>query len=163
MRRMHLVTLAFCLCLAFAGCGRDEPPHLVLITIDCLRADRLAVHGGDQSVAPNLNDLARRGVVFEHAVTAAGTTFPSHASMLTGLNPRIHGVRSNRHALPGAFPLVSEALAERGYRTRAFVSFRQMVVEAWLGRGFEARSDTEDSEIFQQRGLGRPPITPRWS
>src|SRR5699024_355478 len=79
---------------ALAGCSQDnaQPPNIVLVSIDTLRADRLGAYGYDRGVTPNLDQLAEDGVVFERAVTTAGTTWPAHASMLTGLYPRYHGV-----------------------------------------------------------------------
>lgn len=139
--------------LIASGCGGPErPPHIILVTLDCLRHDRLAAYGGPEDLTPALNGLAERGTVFVNAFTASGTTFPSHATMLTGLYPRMHGVRSNRFQLSEVFQTVPELLSERGYRTGAFVSFRQMVVRAGLGQGFEARSDTEDDEFSREHG-----------
>lgn len=139
--------------LIASGCGGPEqPPHIILVTLDCLRYDRLAAYGGPEDLTPALNGLAERGTVFVNAYTASGTTFPSHATILTGLYPRMHGVRSNRFQLSEVFQTVPELLAERGYRTGAFVSFRQMVVRAGLGQGFEARSDTEESEFSHEHG-----------
>lgn len=151
LQRILMIILASSL----VGCGggtQGAPPHLILLTLDCMRPDRLAAYGGPVDVAPVLNSLAQKATVFSNAYTASGTTFPSHATMLTGLYPRMHGVRSNRYALADAFRTVPEILLEQGYRTGAFVSFRQMVVRGGLGQGFDTRSDTEDSEFSRAQG-----------
>ena len=42
---------------------------------------------------------------------------PSQASILTGLYPATHGMRSQESRLPGEAVTLAEALAERGYTT----------------------------------------------
>ena len=63
----------------------DLRPHLILISIDTLRADRLGTYGHDRDTSPNLDALAREGIQFEHAYSTAPWTLLSHLSMLTGL------------------------------------------------------------------------------
>src|SRR5699024_762778 len=68
---------------------------------------------------PNLDRLARSGVLFENAYSATPTCVPARASILTGMKPRNHGrvgyedgVPWNyEHALPGE-------LADAGYHTQ---------------------------------------------
>lgn len=136
-----------------AGCGgTDDRPNIVLITLDTLRADRLGPWDGPEGLSPRMDELAARGTVFEHAVAPTGTTFPTHASILTGIYPRIHGVRSNRHTLPEALPTVAESLAQSGYRTGAFVSFRQMLYRGRMDQGFDQVSDEahkKDQSLFR--------------
>src|SRR5438874_2724144 len=68
--------------------------NLLLVTIDTLRADRLGCYGYSKIETPNLDRIAREGVLFENAVAPAPLTAPSHASMMTGLNPTAHKVRN---------------------------------------------------------------------
>src|SRR4051794_24226684 len=77
------VTLALFLssCKAPAPPPRVRPVNLVLVTIDTLRADRLGCYGYSQIETPNLDRIARRGVLFESAVTHTPLTAPSHASI----------------------------------------------------------------------------------
>ena len=91
------------LALVFAvGCEK-APKHLVLVTLDTARADRLSAYGHSIPTSPTLAALTRRGVRFDDAITQAVVTPPSHASILTGKNPPRHGLRA----------LSSEALAAR--------------------------------------------------
>lgn len=156
LSRKSFIIVTGLLLLAFTGflggCAEQQRPNIILITLDTLRADRLGPWGGPDGLSPRIDELAEQGTVFGHAVAATGTTFPSHASMLTGLYPRIHGVRSNRHTLPEAFPTVAEKLAASGYRTGAFVSFRQMLYRGRLDQGFQAVSDEshrKDQSLFR--------------
>jgi choline-sulfatase len=74
--------------------------HVVLISIDTLRADGIACnpcclwrarHGALDLKTPFLDDLARRSAFFTNAITAAPYTSAAHASILTGLWPSNHG------------------------------------------------------------------------
>ena len=85
---------------ALAACARPErvePPNIVLISIDTLRADHLGAYGYARDTSPNIDALARRGVLFEKAFTPAPWTLPAHASMLTGLTPYRHGAAIEQH------------------------------------------------------------------
>ncbi|HEY7820241.1 MAG TPA: sulfatase-like hydrolase/transferase, partial [Vicinamibacteria bacterium] len=76
------------------GCGRSrrlETPHVVLITLDTTRRDRLGFHGYSRKTSPNLDALAARSIVYERGVAASSWTLPSHASIFTGKFPSSHG------------------------------------------------------------------------
>ena len=68
---------------------------VVLVTLDTTRPDRLGCYGNSQSTTPNIDRLAREGVIFSAAVAAAPSTLPAHASILTGLYPLQHGLVDN--------------------------------------------------------------------
>ena len=85
-----------------AGCGPKARPTpefpgapVVLISIDTLRADHLPAYGYSRVETPNIDALQRDAIVFENAYSHSPLTFPSHASLLTGLLPPEHGVRNN--------------------------------------------------------------------
>src|SRR5437763_9756729 len=70
-------------------------PNLLVITIDTLRADHVGVYGATTGATPALDALASRGVRFDQVQTAVPLTAPSHATILTGQYPPVHGVRGN--------------------------------------------------------------------
>lgn len=126
---MGVWTLAATLAASAFGCAADdgvaplEPPrHLVLITIDTLRADHVSSYGHPISTTPFVDSLAAEGVLFERAYAQSATTKPSHSSIFTALYPLQHGVQNNGLVLDGEFVTLAEMLAEQGYRTGAFVS-----------------------------------------
>src|SRR5699024_5573145 len=87
--------------------------------VDQMRADCLSVAGHPVVGTPNLDKLARDGILFENAYSATPTCVPARASILTGMEPRNHGrvgyedeVPWNyEHTLPGE-------LADAGYHTQ---------------------------------------------
>ncbi len=129
--------------------------NVVLVTVDTLRADRLGAYGNASGLTPNLDRLARSGVVFENASAAAPLTLPSHASILTGTYPLRHGVRDNGgyHLAPESVTL-AETLAARSYRTGAFVGAFVLDSRWGLDQGFERYFDDFDFESFDDVSLG---------
>src|SRR5258708_4990123 len=69
--------------------------NVVLITLDTTRADRIGAYGFTGIETPNLDRLAREGVLFENATAAAPLTLPAHTSLFTGKLPPQHNVRDN--------------------------------------------------------------------
>lgn len=114
-------------------------PNVLLIVLDTVRADRLSSYGYDRPTTPNLDALATQSIQFEHAYATSSWTLPTHASLMTGLLPSEHGatVRRTRSPLHSRFPVLSEALAARGYTTGGFVANTTWLTP-WMGlhRGF---------------------------
>jgi choline-sulfatase len=127
------------------SCSRSQPPstarHLVLVTIDTLRADRVGVYSG-VDLTPSLDRIAREGAYAANAMAHAPLTRPSHANMLSGLLPWEVGVRDNLAPaqLPSS-PLLAEILKGAGFRTAAFVSSIVLERRGGFGRGFDRYDD----------------------
>jgi len=138
-----LVALVFGIgCERKADVDRAKPPHIVVITVDTLRADRLGCYGYDRAQTPHIDKLADEGVLVERAIAAAPLTLPTHASIFTGLRPPSHGVRDNGlfHVSDEAMTL-AERLAAEGYRTHAFVSAMVLHRRYNLDQGFDGYDD----------------------
>ena len=93
---------AICLGLISAACSPephrsrgDEPPSVILITLDTTRADHLGCYGYFRGTSPNIDEFAAESVLYERAVSVAGTTLPVHVSLWTSVYPASHGVFSN--------------------------------------------------------------------
>jgi choline-sulfatase len=138
-----------------AACGGRPGPSILLVTFDTTRADRIGAYGHARAFTPTLDGLAREGVLFEHAVAPAPITLPAHASILTGVSPAEHGVRDNTIFFLGpAARLVSEALAEHGWRTGAFVGSFVLDARFGLDQGFEVYSGPSGSDESAERPAG---------
>lgn len=144
------------LVLGLVGCGAapEEPEpeewNVLLVTLDTTRADRLGCYGREGASTPNLDGLAEDGVRFETAISTAGITPMSHASILTGRNNYGHGLRVFHgelgHRLAPGIPTLSGELAERGWRTAAFVSAYPASQAYGLESGYEVfASGLEDT------------------
>jgi arylsulfatase A-like enzyme/Tfp pilus assembly protein PilF len=135
------VILSLFLCSQSMAKG-PSPLNILLITIDTIRADHIGCYGYEKIKTPNIDQLARKGILFENAFTPIPITLPSHASILTGTYPTFHGVRNNgTYAMPESVISLAEILKEKGYVTAAFVSAYVMDKRFGLDQGFDVYND----------------------
>ena len=143
--RAFIVTLLGALavgCAAEPARAPSPPPlrHVVLITIDTLRADRVGVYGGGART-PALDALAREGARFERAYATAPITLTSHASLMTGRYPPGHGGRHNGMRIDLKTPTLAEAFARAGFATAGFVAAFPLDRRFGLIKGFQQYGD----------------------
>src|SRR4051812_392344 len=149
---MRVVVLFSYLVLACAACSngrtsavgspRGARPPIVLITIDTLRADRLGSYGSTRGLTPSLDAFAREATRFTAAVSQVPLTLPSHATILTGLHPAHHGIRTNDgFRLSPAAATLADALKSAGYATGAFIGGYPLRRSSGLSRGFDRYDD----------------------
>ncbi len=135
-----------------AGCGseRSTPslatpsrrPAIVLVTLDTTRADHVGAMGASFAKTPTFDRIAREGTLFTHAWSVAPLTTPAHASIMTGVLPRTHGVRNNgRLRLPESAKTLAEILHDAGYATGAFVGALPVSHVFGFAQGFDVFDD----------------------
>ncbi len=125
-----------------SGSGSADRPNVLLVTIDTLRADHVGSYGYKAASTPTIDALAARGVRFETSVVHTPLTGPSHASILTGQTPLVHGFRNNSgYILAPQVKTAAEDFRQAGYRTAAFVSGFPLDRRFGFDRGFEIYDD----------------------
>lgn len=123
--------------------------NLIMVTLDCVRPDHLGCYGYRQVETPNLDSLARAGVLFEQAVTHAPNTWVSHATIFTGLLPPRHGLRApNSRISPDAVTL-AEWLSSQGYATAGFPGTNLVGRPMGFHRGFHRFHEEWWSDSWQ--------------
>lgn len=146
MARAFILTLVAG--LAAAGCTAEPPRppsrphvrHVVLITIDTLRADRVGAYGGPAKT-PAIDGLAREGARFDRAYATAPITLTSHASLMTGRYPPGHGGRHNGMRVSLEPATLAETFARAGFSTGAFVAAFPLDRRFGLIKGFQHYDD----------------------
>ena len=111
-------------------------PDLILISIDCLRADHVGAYGYTRGTTPTLDALAKDGVVFEDAVSVSSWTLPTHMTMLTGVLPTHHGLRQSQKKFPSV-PYLPDLLAQRSYQSVGIVSSLLLTQTFGFDEGFD--------------------------
>ncbi|MCK4481843.1 sulfatase-like hydrolase/transferase, partial [Candidatus Bathyarchaeota archaeon] len=91
--------------------------RVILITVDCLRADHVSCIGGG-NITPNIDKLARDGVVFTRAFSNGPGTNQSFPAILTSTYFLMHG---GMRLLPG-YTTLAEVLRSHGFKTVGFHS-----------------------------------------
>ncbi len=95
----------------------EEKPNILLLTIDCLRADHLGCMGYERQTTPFLDELAKKGVLFKSAYTnGPGTRFAFKSIFCSVYPTQIKGL-----GLPSdGLPTLAELLKSEGYSTAGF-------------------------------------------
>ena len=151
LKYRSLTTLLFCTfvlpSLAFTSPFRGQlasspagssRPNIVFILIDDLRWDELGIAGHPFINTPNIDRIAREGVLFRNAFMTTPLCSPSRASFLTGQYAHTHGITDNvdrsapSHKLV-TFPLL---LHQSGYET-AFIGKWHMGNDESARPGFD--------------------------
>jgi len=118
------------------------PRHIVLISVDTLRADAVSVYrGGSGRSTPAIDALAADGVRFEHAYAPAPWTLPSLVSLVTGVAPSVHHAVGFDARLDGSATTLAERLSGRGYYTAAILHNDLLSPIRNLGQGFDHYED----------------------
>ncbi len=111
--------------LTLAACSRSieapaRHPNVLWIVWDTVRADHLSLYGYARPTTPFLSEWAKDARVFDDALSVAGYTLPSHASMFTGLYPSEHCTNNDNVRLDDAYTTIAELFKSAGYRTYLF-------------------------------------------
>jgi len=96
------------------------PRSLVLITVDCLRADHVGFMGYPGRTTPFLDSLAPQSLIFRNAVAAGTPTYYSLPAILASRYPLALG-RETIGIAPGESTLAS-VLSDCGFQTAAFLA-----------------------------------------
>jgi arylsulfatase A-like enzyme len=117
-----------------------QPRSLILITVDCLRADHVGFLGYNRPTTPFLDCLAGESFVFENAITAGAPTYYAIPPLLASRYPLALG----RDVL-GIAPeesTIASVLQESGFRTAALSAGNPYVCARFgYDRGFEVFRD----------------------
>src|SRR5260221_63771 len=148
LRRAARAVGLFCLVLLGSALlppsSRPRPAirNVLLISIDTLRADRVSAYGFPRPTTPNIDAVAREGVLFRNVHTPVPMTLPAHVSMLTGTLPPTHGLRDNLvRRLPEGSMTIAEMLKAKGFTTGAVVSSFVLDRRFGTSQGFDSYDD----------------------
>ncbi|MFH1602143.1 MAG: sulfatase [Candidatus Shapirobacteria bacterium] len=126
-----------------AGLGS---PNIVLLTIDALRADHLGFMGYENNISPNLDLIAKKGVVFENTFTNAPWTLPSLATLNSSRLPTelkisvdnlSFGQIENSNFLTSQVETLAERMQTLGYNTQAILTNELLAADRGFSQGFD--------------------------
>ena len=121
------------------------PRSLLLITIDCMRADHASFLGYPRPTTPFLDSLAPESWVFGNAIAAGAPTYYSFPAIMASRYALALG-RDVIGLAPGE-PTLATALSESGYANAAFVAANPYLSPRFgYDAGFDTFRDFLDSE-----------------
>ncbi|MBT9188797.1 arylsulfatase [Zobellia russellii] len=102
-------------------------PNIVYILADDLGYGDLSSYGQEKFATPNIDKLAKNGMLFTQHYSGSTVCAPSRSALLTGMHTGHTVVRGNKEIMPeGQYPLpdntftMAEAMKNAGYTTGAF-------------------------------------------
>ncbi|MFP6684611.1 MAG: sulfatase-like hydrolase/transferase, partial [Polyangiaceae bacterium] len=127
-------------------------PDIILVTLDTVRADRTSLYGYEKPTTPTLVELAKRGVVFDHAFAVASDT--QRALMPLVSTQTLSKTARTKLKWP-AIKTQTETLAERlkvvGYHTAAVSSFTWIRKDLGFHQGFDHFSEQAFRDFHPER------------
>ena len=113
-------------------------PNIVVVLSDTHRRDHASPYEPNgERLTPNIALLARDGMRFDAARTSVPISAPAYATLLSGLEPAVHGVLNNGQHVPAEVPMLAESLRATGYATAAILSNPFTNRGYGFGRGFD--------------------------
>lgn len=117
-------------------------PNILLIILDCVRADHVSSYGYKWGTTPNLDSIASEGVLFEKAISPSSWSLPTHTSLFTGLFPSEHNVVHRFDGLPPGTPTLASRLRQLGYETVCVTANSYVNRGSGLAEGFDGLIET---------------------
>jgi arylsulfatase A-like enzyme len=118
---------------------------IVLVTVDCLRADHVGFMGYDRPTTPFLDTLAAESLVFPAAIAAGAPTYYSFPAIFASRFPLTLG-RDILGLAPGE-PTLASILKSAGYATASFGAANPYISSRFgYAHGFDTFHDFLDDE-----------------
>ena len=147
MLRLMLSTCLFMLgILPLASVAQSTRPNVLFIAVDDLRP-QLGCYGADQMVTPNIDRLAKDGVLFRRAYCQVAVCGASRASLLSGCRPETTGCWDFKTPLRSKMPDVitlPQSFKEAGYQT------------SFIGKVYHSSSDDRESWTVSAKSVVPP-------
>ncbi len=118
----HLTTALILVSVLLAGCRpRDvSRPNILFVFTDDHAPHAVGAYGGPLAAVdptPNIDRLAREGMLFRNAFVTNSICAPSRAVILTGLHSHLNGVMTNRERFDSTQTTFPKLLRAAGYQT----------------------------------------------
>ena len=120
---------------------RHQAPNILLLMADQLTPRALPAYGNRVCRTPNIDGLAKSGVVFDSAYTNSPLCAPSRYVLMSGRLPSRIGAYDNAAELPSEVLTFAHHLRHGGYRT--ILSGKMHFCGADQLHGFEERLTTD--------------------
>jgi len=112
-----LSVLQSCASIAQATEAAGKPPNIIFIMTDDHASHALSCYGSKINKTPNLDRLAKEGMLFNNCFCTNSICAPSRAVILTGKYSHINGVIDNKEKFDGSQQTFPKLLQKVGYET----------------------------------------------
>src|ERR1700684_4582756 len=139
-----------------------KAPNILIVMADQMAPAFLPIYGHPLVKTPNIDDVAKAGVVFDSAYCASPLCSPSRASFMSGLLPSRTRVYDNAAEFGADLPTFAHCLRLRGYQT--ILSGKMHFCGPDQLHGFEERLTTDiyPADFGWTPDWDRPEHRPSW-
>ena len=100
-----------------AAAGDRDPPNIVFVFADQMRAHAMGAMGNREVITPHLDELAAEGLLITNAIAGQPVCTPFRAQLMTGRYSHSTGVIHNDSRLPDDAVIFPQVLKQQGYTT----------------------------------------------
>ncbi len=165
----------------------ENPPNVVLIMASSLGYGDVSINAGGRLLTPNIDRIAKDGVLFTTGYAVSSARGPSRAGLFTGRNPSRNGFEYDNGpgsrddeknlGLPTDEVLLSDVLHERKYHTGFIGSWNLGSLKPYTptSRGYDEfygitdgdagyfDAGQKDVAFAQTQSFQQPPVTTRYT
>ncbi len=130
--------------------AEQKKMNIAVIVLDTLRKNRISPYNKEVDFTPNLQAFSEDAETYHNAYSQAPWSFPSQASLLTGLYPWQHGATQAQPFVNSDIMLLQEKLGKEGYFTGAIHNNTWMIPLTGVMKRFdETKTISDISNYFQ--------------
>jgi arylsulfatase A-like enzyme len=104
-----------------AACSSHEPPpakpNILFVFTDDHAPHAVGAYGSRINETPNMDRIAKEGMIFHNAFVTNSICAPSRAVILTGKHSHVNGILDNRQRFDGTQMTFPKLLQQHGYQT----------------------------------------------
>ncbi|MFC2162693.1 sulfatase [Candidatus Altiarchaeota archaeon] len=138
----------------------NTKPNIILVSLDCVRADHLGCYGAGKGNSPFIDSIADDSILFTNAFAQSSWTPTSHASIFTGMDPCGHQIFDFGYKLDKRIWTMPGLLRRAGYEAHAFYSYDTLYAQFNMGVEYDTVTRLPagfDPGLFNGLRPGRDP------
>ncbi|MBI3034059.1 sulfatase [Candidatus Woesearchaeota archaeon] len=137
--------------------NKHARPNIIIFIIDALRADHLSCYGYGLKTSPHIDELAKKGIIFENAFSCMNATEPSVTTILSGKHPRTHGILHHGNQVTEeeieGFTKTGTKLLQEILKENSYMTFGMDWLSRWHKRGFDYYHGITTSDLEVKRSI----------
>ena len=116
MKTNKLVLIPGLVCSAVCAGQAKSRPNVLVFIADDLGTNEIGCYGGENLQTPNIDRLAKEGMLLTNNFCSMAVSVPIRASLYTGLYPQHHGSFRNHKPVNRGLRSVVHYMSDLGYR-----------------------------------------------
>src|SRR5215212_7277567 len=115
--KLFCLLMLVCCALNSPALAQQSRPNILFVFSDDHASHAISAYGSKINKTPNIDRLAKEGMLFRNCFCTNSICAPSRAVVLTGKHSHLNGVIDNSAPFDGKQPHVAKLLQKAGYRT----------------------------------------------